>query len=244
MSHTLAIGATEIPYTVRESNTATRKRLEVTPDGLEAVVPLGTPMEGPDGLLAFLAIKKRWIYQSIHEVEARHRRLLEQRYASGAKIQYRGRWLMLNVETAEIPEISVECRSKFHIRVPRQLSETERLEGIRDALRTWLKHRAEREVGRRIKVHAQSLGVQPAGFRLNEAKRHWGSCGKSGMISIHWRLIQAPTAALDYVVAHEVAHLRERNHTPAFWETLALALPNWRESKKMLETWEVEPRAV
>ena len=72
----------------------------------------------------------------------------------------------------------------------------------------------------------------------------WGSCGKDGVIHVHWQLVQAPAAALDYVVAHEVAHLLHRNHSPAFWATLAKTLPDRKERKAMLETWEVERRAV
>jgi Protein of unknown function DUF45 len=88
------------------------------------------------------------------------------------------------------------------------------------------------------------LGVSAAGYRVSDAKGRWGSCGRDRVLRIHWRLVQAPAPALEYVVAHEVAHLVHRNHSPEFWQALGRALPDWGERKAMLERWEAEHRAV
>src|SRR5690606_10468198 len=95
VSYDLQIGDTLIPYGVRYSERASRKRLVVTPAGVEVVAPLGTPLEGDDGVYAFVHRKRRWVFDAARKVNALHRRLLTQRYASGAKLQYRGQWLML-----------------------------------------------------------------------------------------------------------------------------------------------------
>jgi hypothetical protein len=76
--------------------------------------------------------------------------------------------------------------------------------------------------------------------RIGDQKGMWGTCGRDGVVRINWRLIQAPVAALEYVVAHEVCHLRHRSHDPKFWQTLTSALPDWPERKALLEQWESE----
>lgn len=244
MSGVLTIGRTEIPYEVRISDRATRKRVEVTPDAVTVIVPAGTPSEGPDGVTAFVHAKRRWVFDAVREIEAQHRALLTQRWASGAKLQYRGRWLMLDVQPADVDSVEIACRSKFNVRVPATLAPFERLEATRAAFDAWLKGRALHDLQRLGRRYATALGVESAGFRLSHARTRWGSCGRDGVIRVHWRLVQAPLAALEYVVAHEVAHLVERNHSAAFWATVAQALPDWAVRKRMLERWEGEHRAV
>lgn len=95
----LVIGHTVIPYGLRESVQARCLRVVVRPGGVEVVVPVGTPLEG---VLAFVHRKRQWIFDSVREVEARHRALLSQSFASGAKLQYRGRELMLELSLIHI----------------------------------------------------------------------------------------------------------------------------------------------
>ncbi len=240
----LTIGNTQIPYHIRYSDRARRKRILVTPDGVEVVVPTGTSFAGEDGVAAFVRLKRRWMFDAVREVAARQGKLLTQHYASGAKLQYRGRWLMLDVQSGDINMAEVTCKSKFHVVVPASLRGTQKLEAVRRGLDQWLKHRAERDLAGFCRRHAPRLGVRPKAARLSEARYAWGSCGKDGVIRVHWRLIQAPKAAMEYVVAHELTHLLVRNHSAGFWRKLSESLPDWAEAKALLERWEGEHRAV
>ncbi len=244
MTHSLTIGKTKIPYAVRYSDRARRKRIVVTPDRVEVVVPAGTPLEGKEGVNAFVHTKRRWMYDATREVAARQGKLLTQHYASGAKLQYRGRWLMLDVESAVVDKVKVTCRSKFHVVVPKQLTGTAKHKAVQTAFNEWLKDRADRDLQHFTRQHTAQLKVNPKGARLADARHAWGTCGKDGIIRIHWRLIQAPKVAMEYVTAHELTHLRHRNHGPAFWKTLGETMPHWAEAKAMLERWEGEHRAV
>lgn len=242
--HSLQVGDTTIPYEVRYSSKASRKRIVVTPGGVEVVAPAGTPLEGRDGVYAFVYAKRRWMFDASREVAEQHRKLLTQKYTSGAKLQYRGRWLMLDVQAGDVDTVQITCRSKFQVVVPRHLDGVEGLEAIRSAFDAWLRERALRDLRRFGRRHEARLDVQAEGYRLSDAKRRWGSLGRDDIVRVHWRLVQAPAAAMEYVVAHEVAHLVHRNHSPEFWATLARALPDWAERKAMLERWEGEHRAV
>ncbi len=240
----LTIGNTEIAYQIRYSDRARRKRIVVTPEGVEVVAPSGTPIEGADGVTAFVHTKRRWMFDAVREIAAKQGKLLTQHYASGAKLQYRGRWLMLDVQSRPCDGVSVRCRSKFHVEVPETLKGTPKLKMVQAGLDDWLKVRAGRDLQNFYRKHTVLLGVSPRGARLADAKHAWGTCGKDGIIRVHWRLIQAPKVAMEYVVAHELTHLTHRNHSPAFWKKLSEAMPNWPEAKALLERWEGEHRAV
>ncbi len=237
----LVVGRTTIPYVVRESAQAKAMKVVVRPGRVEVVVPQGTPMAGAE---AFVGRKRRWLFDAVREVEARHEALLDQQYGSGAKLQYRGRWLMLEVRAGAVEAVEIACRSKLHVVVPDEVVGVERLEAVRVAFDGWLRARAEEDLERFGRRHADALGVRAAGFRLSDARSRWGSCGRDGVIRAHWQLVQAPMAAFEYVVAHEVAHLVHRNHSEAFWKTLGQTMPTWRERKAMLERWEGERRSV
>lgn len=236
----LQVGDVTIAWEVRFSPLARRKRIQVTPAGVEVIAPLGTPLEGHGGLLAYVQGKRRWILDSVRLVDERQRQALQQHYVSGAKMLYRGRRLMLNIQSADVPAVEVECRSRFRIRVPAEMPAVARPEAVRAAMLAWMKDRALDDTRRWARRYGAMLDVEVAGVRLGEQKTMWGSCGKDSIIRVHWQLVQAPVAAMEYVVAHEVCHLVERSHSDRFWSTLGQVMADWPERKAMLEEWELD----
>jgi len=89
-----------------------------------------------------------------------------------------------------------------------------------------LRAEAARRIGLAVPVHAEALGVRPRALRLKDTQTRWGSCAPDGTIAFSWRLVMAPDWVLDYVVAHEVAHLRELNHSPRFWALVESLTPH------------------
>lgn len=116
--------------------------------------------------------------------------------------------------------------------------ESDRHTAIDAAFVSWQRDRALQDTKRFVKSYARELDIEPSTVRVSEQKHTWGTCGKDGIIRIDWQLIQAPVAAMEYVVAHEVVHLLHRHHGDAFWETLGSVMPDWRERKALLESWE------
>jgi hypothetical protein len=122
--------------------------------------------------------------------------------------------------------------------VPRYLTGEARQEAIEQAFVDWKRDRARLDIQHFTRVYARKLGVKPREVKLSEQKRVWGTCDKDGTIRINWHLIDAPLAVLEYVVAHEFVHLLHHHHRDAFWETLGCVMPDWRERKASLESWE------
>jgi len=99
----------------------------------------------------------------------------------------------------------------------------------------WLKTEAQRDIEGRVAIHAATLGVTVKSVSMRSQATRWGSCSSSGNLNFNWRLVLAPPFVLDYVAAHEVAHLREMNHSQAFWDRVAEALPDMARGRAWLK---------
>lgn len=102
-------------------------------------------------------------------------------------------------------------------------------------LMDWLRSEAETGLGARVLVHSRALGVTAKSVRLRSQSTRWGSCASSGRLNFNWRLILAPPFVLDYVAAHEVAHLVHMNHSPSFWAAVERALPDMARGRAWLK---------
>jgi predicted metal-dependent hydrolase len=99
----------------------------------------------------------------------------------------------------------------------------------------WLKSEAMRDLEARVAVHAATLGVKVVSLRVREQASRWGSCSATGRLNFNWRLILAPPFVLDYVAAHEVAHLLEMNHSHRFWDTVRRTMPDMDRGRAWLK---------
>jgi predicted metal-dependent hydrolase len=99
------------------------------------------------------------------------------------------------------------------------------------------KKKAKEYITKRAEYFALRMGVRYKSIKINSAKTRWGSCNKSGMINFSYRLILAPPALVDYVIIHELAHLKELNHSAKFWKVVHEELPDYKEKQKALSLW-------
>ena len=102
-------------------------------------------------------------------------------------------------------------------------------------LTDWLKREARRKVEEAVSRHAEQLGVKPHSITMRDTSSRWGSCSNTRRLSFSWRLILAPPFVLDYVVAHEVSHLRELNHDVRFWRLVDTLVPYAKRAQIWLE---------
>jgi predicted metal-dependent hydrolase len=101
---------------------------------------------------------------------------------------------------------------------------------------TWYKQQARWVIRERVEWFAARYKFIYSQVRISSARTRWGSCSSRGSLSFTWRLVMAPLEVVDYVVAHELAHLRIRNHSPAFWKEVEAILPDYKARQKWLKT--------
>ncbi len=120
--------------------------------------------------------------------------------------------------------------ARLFIGLPRDAGE----DRIRDAVQSWLQREARRVFAARADHFAERLGVRVTRLSLSSAETRWGSANANGAVRLHWRLIHHPLATIDYVVAHELAHLREMNHSPRFWKVVESVVPDYEQQRARL----------
>ncbi|MBW8328364.1 MAG: M48 family metallopeptidase [Thiobacillus sp.] len=148
--------------------------------------------------------------------------------ASDKAVRYLGRTLTLDIRPSLFSEVR---RHGDSLRVHAPLdADTGAL------IRDWLLARAERLLAWRLARIAQKLGRAPSRFALSNAQTQWGSCTRSGRIRLNWRLVQAPLTLIDYVAAHELAHLVHLDHSPRFWAKVAELCPDALARRAELRT--------
>jgi len=117
-----------------------------------------------------------------------------------------------------------------------RLNVSGRAEHAARRLSDWLWAQARQDLDRCVNVHARTLGARPRRIGLRDQSSRWGSCSSNGVLSFSWRLILAPPHVLDYVAAHEVAHLVEMNHSARFWRLVARCVADVESAKRWLRT--------
>lgn len=231
----LVIGKSKIIYKVRESQKAKKKKIVITPAQVEVIVPRGTPA---GNITDFMEKQKNRVFTSRQKIIDKLM-LIENfkpdHYVSGAKILYRGRMIKLIVQNNNVNDCQVKYRNRFFITVPYNMSVNQLDYKIKQALEDWMKKRIELDVKSFVKTYGQKIKLLPAGIRIKEHKHLWASCSKDRIININWRLIRFPKQILEYVVVHEICHLKYRNHSPQFWVLLGSVFPEYDICKKWLE---------
>ena len=236
MMQQLSIGRTIIPYTIRQSDTAQRKRIIVTPNSVEVVTPKNTSAQD---VAAFIQKKRRWVYDKQEEMQERLAHFAHDTYMhlqSGAKIPFRGRNMRLQIVREKAEKIEIRYQNGFNITVPKHIPEALVEASIGLELTFWLKDRLKEDARQMTKQYCQVLGIKYKGIKIGAPARLWGSCTLKGVITLNWHLIAAPRAVLEYVVLHELCHVQHRNHSKEFWALLASHMPDYAIRKRWLET--------
>ena len=199
-----------------------RRTLGITVDasGLRVSAPLRAPWREIE---AFLRDKQRWIVTKL-DAWSRLPRAPVLHGVSGETLPFFGTPATLEVRLGRRRVEQHDGRLVVHART-RPL----------DVLVTWLKHRALEALTQRTGHYAAVLGVPAPRVALSNARTQWGVCTEGGAIRLSWRLVHVAPRLADYVVAHEVAHLVEMNHSRRFWGLLARLYPGWREARERLE---------
>ena len=204
-----------ISYVLHRSHGRRRISLSVDERGLRIGAPLRASMREIETVLRDHA---RWVMRKL--MQWTEKRAPGRRWESGESLMFLGRPLQLHISAGA--ENVMPLDSALQISTSRAQPEN-----IAALARAWLRTQALSDFATRIERYRVAMAVTPADIRLSNARTRWGSCHASGRILLNWRLIQMPARLIDYVVVHELAHLREMNHTPRFWAVVEKEIPDY-----------------
>jgi len=181
---------------------------------------------------AALVERGAWILRSLDEWRARRRDVMPREWKSGAPIVFRGEQLALAVHPSRRTSIVADL---FHLTVRHPEAHDERR--VAESVGDWLRDQAWALVAARVAHYVQRVSARPPSVRLSNARSEWGSCNANGEIRLNWRLVQLPPMLAEYVVAHEVAHIVELNHSARFWAVVEALLPGHATLRRELDDW-------
>jgi predicted metal-dependent hydrolase len=189
---------------------------------------------------AALREKAGWILRKLQEQRERAARLESARveWREGATVPFLGEAVILVLDprtTGAVLHTQADAlpgvpKLTLHLGLP----QTAEPDQIRDAVQSWLQRQARRIFEERCELFAARLGVRMTRLALSSAATRWGSASADGSIRLNWRLVHFGLPIIDYVVTHELAHLREMNHGPAFWDVVRSALPGFEQARGAL----------
>jgi len=175
--------------------------------------------------------KADWILRKLAEWQDHERRRQDMmpRWEQGSPIRLLGNTLALTLD----PDVKGVRHEGEHLRVGLAIDAP--AEAVRDLLQKWLREQARAVFAQRIPVFSERLGRAPSRWALSSARTRWGSCGPDGAILLNWRLVHFPAEVIDYVIAHELAHLVELNHGPRFWAVVERLFPDYERVRDTLK---------
>jgi hypothetical protein len=221
--HQFRLGEHSIEYTLKRSLRRRSIAFVIDEDGLRVGAPWYATQRRVESLLGKHA---RWIHRKLGEWRAR--RPPPFTWRAGTAVMALGERLTLALDPARpatARDGNLLCITANEETDPRVM-EARVTAWLRSTAQAWFEQRA---------VHyAPALGVLLPAIHLSNAKSRWGSCHPDGRVRLNWRLIQMPPDLIDYVVVHELAHLREPNHSQRFWQWVAGVLPDYEQRRRTL----------
>ena len=212
------IGQRRIPYRLVRSDAARKLKLSMTMDEFRVTAP--TKASDAE-IQTALSSKHRWIIENYAALQEKYEQTHKvARFRTGAKLPYWGRLIQLHTQLADIKHPVVSYRNGFYVEHPNYPSSQQHDDAVEAALHQYLKKRFALEAKSSVRKYSEQLGVSPQFVRITEMSKRWGSCTETGCVSLDWRLVYAPKRVGAYVVAHELAHLKIRNHRRRFWSLL------------------------
>ncbi len=178
------------------------------------------------------AIRERedWIFAKLAEMQRNRASIPQVRWEDGGSLPYLGESVTLRLSSSARRTAGVEFdrdARTLTVSLPPDSSSAQ----LKDRVQAWLQNQARALFRERLAIFETLLGVRHRVLRLSSAKTRWGSCSADGRILLNWRLIHFPLSSIDYVVAHELAHLKEMNHGPRFWATVSTVFPDYEAAR-------------
>ena len=170
--------------------------------------------------------KESWIRAKQDYFKQRQSKILVKKFLPGEEFLFLGKNYPL-VVIEDLPIAVVLDTSLFISKVV--------LGNARDHLECWYKAQALEHFTQRVNYYAQASDLKYKSIRINNATTRWGSCGYKSTLNFSWRLIMAPSRVVDYVIIHELMHLKQRNHSRRFWAEVANILPDYKQDERWLK---------
>ena len=233
--HEVPISDGVLRYELRWTERRRTVGIFVEPD--RRVVVHAPRSAGTERVAQLVSRRLPWIRRQWNRIESLPPPALPSQWVNGETHRYLGRQYRLKIRKRQSESVKL-VGGYFQVSVPSPLDRAE----IGDLMKSWYRERAEAILANRVQRALKAttwLEVESPTYRIQPLQYRWGSTSSAGRITFNTELVKVPLPCVDYVVAHELVHLRIPNHSPAFWRMLGRVMPDWRRWREKLEREEV-----
>ncbi len=222
----------KIPYTLVRTR---RRTIGITID-INGEVKVSAPLRVSERQIKEILHKKAdWIARKLNEVTEKNSNITCRQFVSGESLPYLGKEYVLEIEEKDLPRARVSLDGGvLYVSIAPGLSSESRKQEIQEALIKWYRQRFSEVVKERIEKYSSRVNAAPNRVVIKDQKTIWGSCSKKGNINLNWKLVMAPPDIIDYVIVHELCHLKFMNHSKDFWGLVQSVIPDYNERRKWL----------
>jgi len=219
----------EVEYTLIKTNRRTMGISISIEDGVKISVPKRATNQQIQQLIL---MKSKWILGKLKDLEGKH--FIRQQFKEGEIFYYLGKVYVLSVievMNKDREHVEVEDnRLRLHLRADNQ-------ENIKKVLLRWYREEANIILKERLEILSEETGLYPQSVMVKEQKSRFGSCSSKRNINLNWKLVMAPLEVIDYVIVHELCHLKEMNHSKNFWSLVESFMNDYKERRKWLKEY-------
>jgi predicted metal-dependent hydrolase len=202
-------------------------RLTVDDGTVTIAVPVGL---ATDRINKIILDKTRWVKEKLY-LHQQTMPVSNKEFVSGEAFPYLGRNYRLKIASGAFQPVKLK-QGRLIVTLPKDVASPEL---IRNALVRWYRFQAQQRFAEKVKRYASVVGVKPTAVGIQTFKSRWGSCNVRGEILFHWKVVLAPHRIVDYVVVHELCHLKHHDHSAAFWKSVERLMPDYLECKEWLK---------
>lgn len=229
---TIAFGKRNIHFFVKRSKR--RRTISLFVDPFEGVF-LRAPLKPSFEILKKLVYSKAvWIINKQRLINEIISQLPKREFVTGETFMYLGRQLRLKVVKANENKIIVK-EGRFIVTIDRHIKKTDKSKKIRDIIISWYKQHAKLVLLKRVQIYSKKLAIPTPETSVSNPSKRWGSCNtKKRQVRFNWRVVMAPMSLVDYLIVHELCHLKHNNHSKDFWKLLGSILPDYEARRQQL----------
>jgi len=194
-----------------------------------ATLIIKAPIDASDNILKGVVLKhKKWIEQKYREIKTRYPKSSQKEFIKGESFLYMGKYYILNiVEKQKTPLI---FSNGFYL-------SKNSLEKAKALFILWYRQKAYEIISECVQRYSQETGLKYNKINITSAKKRWGSCSSAATLNFTWRLVMAPLPVIDYIAIHELVHIKIRNHSKIFWDSVSLFMPNYKKHQEWLKKY-------
>lgn len=229
----LRIDNTLITYEERHSTRAKNLSITVAKGRVRVTIPVGATVEQ---VLRFAEAKKQWVFKHVKNYNSISAQMITKEYVAGEKFPYMGQELLLRTSSQPGKFTTIQLESDVvWVLISEDIPKGQWPEVIKKSLLYTYQKQAKKVFKEKLDHYAKIMGLQYNQMRIKQQRTKWGSCSRKGNINLNWKVLMAPTEVIDYLIVHELAHLKHMNHSKEYWRFVESFMPGYKKSQKWLK---------